>query len=738
MPFELNRFATDHFARQSHQSLVAAIQQTLDVEILLDVLGSGRWQLQFLAARRLEQLAETQDIRPLLQTGLQNERTRGAMLAAMSYLSLDYDRSTLDLVCDQLDRNEVETSKAAAKVIVYQQPELIDSELVSRLDLSQSNWIARQLCYSGRADLIPRVAERLGYPKQRLPPVIGFLVTPEWLGENFETHPSLVEKLSQECGYSERLTPRDAAEYWRKGFMFVGPELIATNIPTKELRKRVFEICYRLLPFDLEMQHVSELEFDARRPLDGELFLAALREADRTNLEQAKRQSPFDFRRRTSPRIVTCSHASVPFVRSQFIEAAINLAQELKVPEQHHGAFLTEHARVELEVDEERRTEADLYLRSRWWTIARSTRLSASVPPVCFPVRQFDDFPWGVEEWLGHRQAPWRDDPSLSPGANVVCRLSTNLGRTDLVEWVRKREPLWRGIVPPIGCELQIPLGDPNTSLLRKQILRRLGIPSPRRPEYRGMVEAAFRPSASWHAMLLGPLLLCELGIIDRPQELALHISIQGDLGDQVRYLATCATFIHAGRRKRPHTGLTRVMSKGLVCRNEDAEQCHPDHASNCRTEIRLHRCFADLDDENNIRLDLSYADDILATHLLATAAMSSQRELEEIYQGFSVDVTTAIERLPPEFSDYLHSDFYQSTGDPHDPFLLNLVPIVGRFTAIRETVRRDELREELEQTFLYIRNEAARRVLKILTESKAEEFSEWDPENDPHSVMPL
>lgn len=368
--------------------------------------------------------------------------------------------------------------------------------------------------------------------------------------------------------------------------------------------------------------------------------------------------------------------------------------------------------------------------------ISQDSRFADRMFPVSFPVKQIDDFPWGLENWLERPFASWKEDPELTKGANTICRLAANLGRFELIDWIKEKEKFWRGKVPPIGCEVQIPLGDRNTSLLRKQLLRRLGIPSPRRPEYRAMVEAAFRPSASWHAMLLGPMLLAELGIIDRPQELALHISIQGEMGRQVQFLAVCATFIHMGRKRRPHYALTRVMSKGLVCRNRDVQDCLPEMKANCRTEIRLHRCFVETDDDRNVRVDLSYADDILATHLLASAAMSPRPELAGIYASFCDEVATAINNLPPGFGEYMHADFYQSTGDPHDPRLLDMVPVVAKLKAIREIIRRENMREELERTFLGIRDRAAWRVLLQLARSESAALSEWSPDHYPHSAV--
>jgi hypothetical protein len=121
---------------------------------------------------------------------------------------------------------------------------------------------------------------------------------------------------------------------------------------------------------------------DSKNPLDLELLIASVREADRTNLELEKRRSPFDYRRRATLRIVACSHATVRFVRRQFIDLAMELADELSVPENLRGTFLLEYGRVGLEIDDERHTEADLYLRSRWHVIPQNSHFAERRFPV--------------------------------------------------------------------------------------------------------------------------------------------------------------------------------------------------------------------------------------------------------------------------------------------------------------------------------------------------------------------
>jgi hypothetical protein len=127
--------------------------------------------------------------------------------------------------------------------------------------------------------------------------------------------------------------------------------------------------------------------------------------------------------------------------------------------------------------------------------------------------------------------------------------------------------------------------------------------------------------------------------------------------------------------------------------------------------------------------VDLSYADDILTTHLLATAAMSPRPEVAGIHATFCDDVATAVDKLPPEFGEYLHEDFYQSTGDPYDPRLLDMVPIVAKLKTIRGIIRRENIKDELERTFLEIRNRAAWNVLLQLAGSESAALSEWNPE---------
>lgn len=290
MPFELESFSRNHFARESHQSLVAAIHQTLDPAILLDVLGSDCRQLQFLAVRQLPMLAAGEcEIQSILREGLQHAETRRATLAAMSYLSLPYDPETLELLSRQLDDPESEVRKAAAKVIIFQCPDLIETEIVTRLDSPDATQFARLLCFSQRVDLIPRLTDIFGYPERRLPPVIGFVLTPEWLADNASRRSDLVENLAEECGYSEGVSVDVATAFWQQGFMFVGPEMAASGISLKKLRQRIFEICYSLLPFDMEMEHRSSIPLDSNNPFDLELLIASVREADRTNLELEKK-----------------------------------------------------------------------------------------------------------------------------------------------------------------------------------------------------------------------------------------------------------------------------------------------------------------------------------------------------------------------------------------------------------------------------------------------------------------
>ena len=276
----------------------------------------------------------------------------------------------------------------------------------------------------------------------------------------------------------------------------------------------------------------------------------------------------------------------------------------------------------------------------------------------------------------------------------------------------------------PIGIEVQIPRVDPNHFAAWKEALPFLGVPSPIRPEFGGMVEAAFRPARSFHAQVLGPLLLCRLGVLAEPQDLALHISLQGDLGDGVhehgvRSLAFPHLFIHPSQRlrNRPDWSMARVMSKGLVHVHEDAEAIHdislsPEYVATMRTELRMFRGFAELN-ADRIELSRSFVSDVIAISILGSALVSDCHHCRELFAEYAAAIEQATHELPSDFRQLLASNYFESTGDPRDETLLNLLPIFRRWSSVRQLVRDRDLSTTLDVRFRTLRNQHVQLVLK-------------------------
>lgn len=715
----LRDFSARHFAGQPRTSLLSAVIEGFDPETLLQALGSGHPHLQRLAAKKLQLSARTPEFMDVILSGLAGETSqRVGLLTALSFLPCAHEPALWVAVEEQLHDADPDVRRAAARVIVYQFPEHAH-QLLPLLEREDSTETARLLCLSGRVDLIQPLLARFGFPERMPPPILGVLIDPGWLAAEYPGDPRQIGRLIEACGYSDAPVTEVTLDLLRRGFMYVSRDMIAAPAPETD-RERILELCWQLLPEQLEMSRGDVAGVSLEDPRDQALFMAAAREADRANLEEWKARDPFSYRSLESPRVVACSHAHAPFVRRQLIELPLQLAEELGVPATHRGQFLVEHGRCFLETDEETRTEYELFLRCRWSRDETTCDNAGPKPDSRFPVRDEADFPVAHCSVLREFDRP-PDDPGLSAGANSIRNVAEYLGRRHLSDWLLSRETGWRDFLPPIGCELQVPLIERNRSLAWKQALRSLGIPSPRRPEYRSMVEAAFPPSISFHAQALGPLLLHRLGLMPRPQDMALHISIQGDLGDEVRYLAFPSLFIRPSvrMRNRPEWTMTRVMSKGLVNINEDVVTCRDDQPATVRTEIRVFRCFVD-EADSGLEVPLGYVDDIVSTHLLAAAMLSADPDFRGIINDYRAAVESAVSGLPAAFAELLHANYFESTGDPRDAGLLEFLPIMHSRRAVRAARWEGDLAGKLERLFLDIRRQHAERVFQHAIASSA------------------
>lgn len=709
MPDFLTELAETHYRCSPRQSLVAAAAERLDDDAaLVQAVTSRNLQLRRIAAKEIQKRLINPEFCNRLIDGLAGPADLCVgLLTVLSFVPALDESRFLAAILANLHSADEDVRTAAANVIALQFPEHVET-LLPLLAQPGSHEIARILCHSEIPDVLWPLLEYYNFPAAPLPTIIGLLLTPEWLAQNFPGNPTAIDLLIRQFGYADRpATPR-LLELLDQGFMYVS-EAMTTDPQPAAWRHRLQEFAWALLPWSLQSERNETAQIRLKDPVDVALFLSAARESDRSNLAVCRSRNPLSYRTRESPASVTCMHAPSDYVRRLFIADAVASAQELGIPSDHHGRFAVEHARNVLDIDEESRMESDLLLRTRWTTAARiGYRALDELVPARFPVLSALDFAAARLAVVRAFEAG-PDDSRLSPGANSIARLANYVAIPEISANLIRLEAAYASYLVPIGCELQVPLLDKNTSLAWKQALRSFGIPSPRRPEYRAMVEVAFRPALSYHAVVLAPFLLREIGLIACEQEMALHISVQGDLGNAVNYLAFAQLL---GRRGRPSaiSSRTRVMSKGLVNCNRDVETICLDCPATCRTEIRVYRCLADATG-GTLHLDTSFVDDVISTHLIASAMLSDRPGMQEPLDQFRQDLDALVAGLPAVFHDLLHANYYESTGDPRDAELLELLPIARIRREAKEVIARLNLAQELQERCRTILAICARQI---------------------------
>ena len=747
-------FADRHFAEKPRQSLLAGLAARIDVTNLISALSSGCRPLQHLAWRRMAELSESQLtalVEPWLRPdpdSIELHAVTAAVLNGLAHETLPVSEAILARVVSLMESSSTEVRLAAATVVALRQP--VEAIALLRRGDPIDRDVLRRLCLTDDPALIVPLMTAFGFPQTPPPPTIGFVAAPVWLADAHARAPQLVEWLIRHCGYCDDEVTAEVVNLLSSGFSYVTTRMTSEPRMTKiahRWQRRIRAFTWRLLPGELELQPDDTKPFDVADPLDVDLFLAAVRDSDRMLFFEQKSRPPFDRARVKREPAPVCFHAPSRYVRRRFVAEPLALAERWNIPHDRRGDFVIEQARVLLEPNDEARLAADLALRGKWNEM--SDRSKPAVGWALLPVRR-NSRPRseqagraGVPILQGARsdigKHPTRDgnlelpatDERLSPGANSVVALAAACGLNghDIANWLAEAEARWSRCLVPIGIEVQIPCVDPNHFAAWKAALPFLGVPSPIRPEFGGMVEAAFRPARSFHALVLGPLLLSRLGLIAEPQDLALHLSLQGDLGDGVRSLAFPHLFIHPSQRlrNRPDGSMARVMSKGLVHVHEDAEAISRDALSptnviTVRTELRLFRIFAESHENvsghaeivgQQIELSRTFISDIMAVQILGSALVSDCRHCRELFAEYAAAIEQATHELPSEFHPLLASNYFESTGDPRDEVLLNLLPIFRRWSSVRQLVRDRDLSTTLDLRFRTLRHQHVQLVLK-------------------------
>ena len=188
---------------------------------------------------------------------------------------------------------------------------------------------------------------------------------------------------------------------------------------------------------------------------------------------------------------------------------------------------------------------------------------------------------------------------SLSTGSRTCLRVAAyalaqrqpqrSLVQAELGEGLVRcadEERILRGRVPTLGIELQNNRPAPEVCEAWKQLLLGLGLPSPRRPEFYALVEAAVPPLWSPSALGMGVAGLAQCGYFN-PAEgyLTLHFSLGANFGANAKFLGLGLWAFSAGRAEAADErawldGIAKVMSKGMI-------HLHPLSAHPCTGALR-------------------------------------------------------------------------------------------------------------------------------------------------------
>ena len=502
---------------------------------------------------------------------------REGVLIALSYLPRKNE--LVKNILQNIEYDSPAVRLAAATAISFQYPEYTP-RLLPFLDRDYE--MASITCFSENQEMIWPMFE---FYNQHPSPLFGFLLNPYWLAKSFRERPEEVSFLINEFGYGNSEVTPELLELLNQGFMFVSEEMTHDPKP-EEWQDTILRFMWGLLPPSVG-QYNGTTSVDLGDKINVDLFLAAVRASDVENLREKKAKNPFDYRNVESKKVVLCSHAYYRYYKRVLIDDAVKEAERLGVTDQ--GSFVVDHARVQLVTGLEDHIETHMAMRAKHRAMQRVSNLPKN--PIKWPIREDSDYPLAKFGVIREFQLP-DADARLSVGANAVRNLGLYNG-IELSSTLAELEMLYEKFLVPVGCEIQMPESDHDTVLSWKQALRYLGIPSPRRPEFHNTVEAAFRPAKTYHATILGIMLLHKMGLFTEEQDMAFHISLQGSFGDEVRYIAFPQLFVNRTRRKIKHPEvrhqrMTRLMSKGFCYRNKGVEPCYPGLKADSRTEIRV------------------------------------------------------------------------------------------------------------------------------------------------------
>lgn len=723
--------------RRRPNSAIRRISERLDksnsLEEIFQTLNSNCLPVQEVALSRLRIMIRRQDCSRQIQSAiLEAGENIGVVnaVAALSPESWTRNCDTAKLLRTALGLTPATSHGAITRLICRQLPRHMGL-LFESLNVS----IARILCFYG---LCGKLSDEAIYKlvrflvehnrlqtqtdgsrslkplhnsrRQLFSPVLGLVVSPQWLAMFSGKDPVLAEELAEAFGY---ITPERTGfpcEHLADGVCFVSPELAAE--PVADVREDLNMISRHLLSIGGTLNSVDSpqlhdgrlIDFmDLRHPKDQALFFAAVREYERADISSRADKNPLRYRRYhdETTENIRFLHVPAAMLHDRLITYPSSLADELSVPAEHRTRFLFEYVMTQLHLTDDLQTESFLFFLARWETmrVTGIRKINAFQPVLTqngnlrFPEAIATVLPrpsvMVVPSSDGKQRLPAMPlEDATSPCAAACLKLMSilrhpglSMVRSELMEI----EKMWSCALLPVGVEIQIPHVRDSRHAGWKELFRSTGIPSPRRPECGRMLELALPPSISWHAPLHILTLVSELGVAAMAQDLAIHVSLQGKLGPIAGYLAFTQLFMNTStlRSPGPRAALRHVMSKGLVHLNHDVVQCRWTKPATCRTELRV--VIARMTEDNGtVQLDLEALTCIREIQLISSASVSQCPGLQELMQEFLNALAVLAREHGAALTRLMNANFFESTGDYRALELLETMEILQ----LREEVR--------------------------------------------------
>lgn len=551
------------------------------------------------------------------------------------------------------------------------------------------------------------LVDRLLESDEPLPTVLGLCLTPMRLLQLLAQRPETADQLAARHGYTDRVPLFVARAFLDEQITHVNSAMAERDPAAVRRDVNLVQRWLNHAAGYLELNNARN-EFGDNQPAFGfssaygqGILFAAARELEYANLIIRRQANPFEFTavRDQATDASRLLHVPSSLLHQILIADAAKTARQCDVPAEHEGRFFVEHAALQLQPDADLRTEDELFLRGRWcamsaaqdWDYGRrkpelfeSTRRLPAALPLVVPTSALDACIHPDRPRLQRSQL----DQQISPCATAVCRLGevylSEPKAAELCERIRAAESSSARMLSPIGVEVQVPRVDDNLHVAWKELLRSVGIPSQRRPECGRMLEASLPPAASAEPIMAFLELLLRLGVVTGSQDLGIHVSLQGEIGDRARYLAFPQLFLNrtVNTSPKPRDAMRMVMSKGFVHTARDARRCTWSEPSEFRTEIRVFTAAVQGDDD--LLVDSELVSAVRQTHLLASAMLSNDAGLSDLSDQYIRSLTSYVTDLPAEFTELLAADFFESTGDYSDPSLLGHLSILHRRDAVR------------------------------------------------------